>query len=72
MSYRHPEHTICPDSLERCRVYSGMSRKQLAQAAGVTKGTIYNIERKKHRPRVETMHLVAEALGVPTEELLEV
>ncbi len=71
MSYRPPPFTVCPDKLRRYRAERGFTQIKLAEASGVSKKTIYNIEHKRMRPGITTVALVAEALGVFVEQLLE-
>jgi len=47
------------------RLRAGMSRRELAEAAGVSEKTIYNAETGQRTPRRTTRHLIALALGQP-------
>lgn len=49
----------------------GMSIAALARAAGVSRPTIYEIEKRRSSPSVETMGRLAKALGVTVDALLE-
>jgi transcriptional regulator with XRE-family HTH domain len=48
-----------------------LSQRELAARAGVARATINNIEQGKLRPHPRTLRKLAEALGVPPEELAE-
>jgi DNA-binding XRE family transcriptional regulator len=55
--------------LERLRCSLGLSREQLAAAAGLSAGTIYNIERCGVHPRRATQAVLAMTLGVMPDDL---
>lgn len=59
-------------AVRRARLRAGMSVARLAQAAGVSDQTIYEIEKDARRrgPRIETVAAIASALGVKIEDLL--
>lgn len=48
-----------------------LSQTELAQLAGVSRNTISNIERGKSRPIRAVRELIADALEVPVEYVLE-
>jgi DNA-binding SARP family transcriptional activator/DNA-binding XRE family transcriptional regulator len=51
--------------LRECRVGAGLTQQDLAAAAGVSVGTLRDLEQGRTRhPRWETVNLVAEALGM--------
>ena len=49
------------------RVALGMTQKQLADAAGVGIWTIGSIENRRFTPRLDTLVLVLDALGLKME-----
>lgn len=51
-------------ALRRLRRLKGWTQQQLAEAAGVTLGTISDLERGAREPRPGTMARIAKALGV--------
>lgn len=54
--------------LKELRERAGMTQGQLAEASGVTKGTIANFEQKRREtPSFEMVVKLARALGVPIE-----
>jgi transcriptional regulator with XRE-family HTH domain len=55
--------------MERRR--QGVSRERLARAAGLHRETIYLLENGKRNPRLDTIHLLARALGVKPSELID-
>ena len=57
--------------LELARRARGLSQRELAALAGVSRGTISNIERGE-LPRVRTAQTIARALGVDLDALLPV
>jgi transcriptional regulator with XRE-family HTH domain len=58
--------------LRRLRLSRWMYQRQLAQRAGLHKETVRRIEAgQDSQPRLSTVLALAEALGVPPEELLE-
>lgn len=71
MTYRPPEFTVCPDTVRRYRARRGLTQEQLAHAATLARLTVINVETRKHRSERTTVDLLARALGVSAEELLE-
>lgn len=57
-------------NLRRLRAAKGITQQQAAEAAGISKGAYRNIESRKSVPRVDTLHRLAEALGVRIQELV--
>ena len=47
----------------RLRALEGLSQEQLARRMGTTKAAISRLESGRHRPTVETLRRLAEALG---------
>lgn len=56
--------------IQEQRTLAKLSRAALAQRAGLSEGTIKNIERGRHRAGTDTLGRLAEALGVGVEALL--
>jgi transcriptional regulator with XRE-family HTH domain len=56
--------------LKRFREIRALSRKDLAQRSHVNASTIYRAERGQTRLRPSTVRKLAQALGVPPDELL--
>jgi transcriptional regulator with XRE-family HTH domain len=52
------------------QVRRNMSRKELADLAGVTRDCIAKLENSARHPRPATLHKIAEALEVSVDELL--
>lgn len=54
------------------RLESGMSLSQLAEAAGVSKSYLWNLENEPEhkKPSAETLYALAEALGTTMSDLL--
>lgn len=55
--------------LQQIRETRALSRKDLADKAGVNESTIYRAERGETRLRPSTIRKLAEALGVEPDEL---
>jgi len=55
--------------LTRIREEHGLSQQRLADASGVNKATINQIERGRRSPNVETLEKLAAALGIETADL---
>lgn len=49
----------------------GMTVEALAAAAGVSTGALSQLERGQGNPSLQTLHRLAEALGIPTARLLD-
>ena len=61
---------INKDSLRAVRERSGYSIRQLAEASGVSRSSISDIERGVQEPSPATVRNLAQALLVPTTALL--
>src|SRR5215210_6206122 len=55
--------------LKQRRRELGLTRKELARGVGCSPETIYKVESGQRRPSRQIADLLAEALGVPPEEL---
>ncbi|OZB84172.1 XRE family transcriptional regulator [Microbacterium sp. 13-71-7] len=58
-------------SLRREREAAGLSVSELARRAGVSKGTVSQLESGSSGPSVETLWAIADALGVPFAAFVE-
>ncbi|MHB1004079.1 MAG: helix-turn-helix domain-containing protein [Chloroflexota bacterium] len=47
-----------------------LGQNELARKAGISINTLYRIEAGMHKPRPATIRKIAEALGIPPEELV--
>ena len=56
--------------LRELRVAKGLSREQLAKAAGMTVGGIRDLEQGRRQPALASLIAICEALGEPCESLL--
>lgn len=67
------KHASAGDLLKSLRARHGLDPKGLAEKSGVPHITIYFIESGRTRsPKVETLQLLAEAVGEPVTSLLAV
>jgi transcriptional regulator with XRE-family HTH domain len=57
-------------NVRRRREAAGLSLAQLAELAGIAKGTVFAIEAGEANPTVDTVYALAAALGCPMVELL--
>jgi transcriptional regulator with XRE-family HTH domain len=55
--------------ISELRLARGWSQEKLAELAGVPKSTLGEIEIYKRLPKPEYLERIAEALGVPVDEL---
>ncbi|MEV4419696.1 XRE family transcriptional regulator [Patulibacter sp. NPDC049589] len=60
----------CGANVRRLRVSRGLSQTELARRAGVSKGTLSQLEAAEGNPTIETLWSLAKALGVPFVDLL--
>lgn len=58
-------------NLKKARAMKKLSQGALARLLEVDKGYISNIENGKKNPTLATIQRLAEALGVPADELLK-
>lgn len=56
--------------IHRARKQAGLSLDQLAETAETSRQHLINLEKGRHRPRLEMMHRLAEALGKPIDYFL--
>jgi transcriptional regulator with XRE-family HTH domain len=59
------------ERLKRLRLREAMSQAELARRTGITRQTLWHIERKGTEPHMSTRRMLSEALGVPADELTE-
>ncbi len=69
--YRPREEGRYVKPIRRLRAEKQMTVRELAQASGVNKNTISNLEHGLRKPRLVTLGKLADALGVPVEALEE-
>ncbi len=58
-------------SLREVRLRQTLSQRDLAEKAGVAPKTIVDLELGRNEPRLRTMRLIAQALGVEVAEIDE-
>ena len=56
--------------LEPLRKAQRLSRAELAERAGLTVVTVWNLETGKRRARPQTVYALADALGIPPMDLV--
>ena len=69
IAYRDDDHPV--PGLRRARTAKGLTLVGLAQAAGLSKMTVINLEAGRTRPRSDTVRKLAIALGASTDEITE-
>ncbi len=57
------------NNLRQYREWRCLTQKELADKAGVREQTIGNIETRRVRPSMLTKRGIAQALGIPSEEI---
>lgn len=60
---------IVGSRLRVARQTAGFTRKALAEKTGVTRETIYSTESGRHWPRIDSLQVLAEFLGITLAEL---
>jgi transcriptional regulator with XRE-family HTH domain len=58
--------------LRAVREAAGLTQEQLATRSGVTQETISRLERGSHTPQARTLQRLADALGIPPNQILTV
>jgi len=58
------------ERINRLRATRHMSQRALAERIGVTHASVIRIENGEHKPRADSLHPMARALGVSTDYLL--
>lgn len=56
------------EATRRARERKGLTRKKLAELSGVSVNVIKDIEHGRCNPRLATVELLADALGLPLDE----
>lgn len=64
-------HTDARKRIAEARWKAGFSRRQLAERSGISETTIFNIERGVAEPLPQTIYVLAGALNLNPEDLLE-
>lgn len=62
--------TAISNVLGRVRENSGLSKRKLAMLSGIDRVYLLQVEQGKYRPTLNFMFLLAEALGIPATELV--
>jgi transcriptional regulator with XRE-family HTH domain len=62
---------IAGANVRALRTRAGLSALELARRSGVARGTLAQLEAGQGNPTVETLYVLANALGVPLADLLE-
>lgn len=58
------------DRIKALRKEEGMTQKELAQRAGISRSYLADTEANRYNPSIETLGKIAEALSVPVSALL--
>lgn len=64
------ECVVFGNNVERIRTDEGLSITRFCEMAGISRPTLYKIERGESDPRLSMMVKIAKALGVSVEDLL--
>ena len=67
-----PQHEVSNQVRRHRRQLDGMTQQQLADRVGVTRQTIFSIERGRYNPSVGLALRLAETFGVTVEALFEI
>lgn len=59
------------NKLKKIRIEKGMTQARLAKEVGTTQGVIASYELGKRKPKIETAHKLARALGVTVFDIVE-
>lgn len=70
ITLKDSELSALAEKIRELRQNRGMSQQNLAAAADVAVNTVWAAENGRFRPRARTLRRLAEALGIPFEELL--
>ncbi|MGW6395396.1 helix-turn-helix transcriptional regulator [Streptomyces sp. NPDC055103] len=62
--------TALGDRLRELRTAAGLSQDQLADRIGMERRSVQRYERGERDPRFTELLLIADALGIPVEELV--
>lgn len=64
------DSAVVSANIRRLRMERGLTQDAVANAAGISRLAYRNIEKQKARPRPETLHAIARALGVGLGDLV--
>ena len=62
--------SICGENIKRIRQFKRISQNKLAKEAGIAQSALSAIESSVKNPSIETVQMIAGALGVSISELL--
>jgi transcriptional regulator with XRE-family HTH domain len=65
------EPEVIGEKLKRLRLREAITQAELARRTGLTRQTLWHIERNVTQPHMSTRLMLSEALGVPPDELTE-
>lgn len=68
---QHATPAASAEAIVSIRTGQGITRAQLAKAAGLDRSQLWRIETGKATPYVDTLGRLARALGVPVSALLD-
>ena len=68
--FAREESVIFGSNVERMRIEQGISIQRFAMMVGLSRPTIYKIERGEMDPKLSVVRQVADALGTTVQELL--
>jgi transcriptional regulator with XRE-family HTH domain len=72
--HSRPTHTNLPrdfsERLRRLRAERGLTAQELSVAAGIAVEDVYDLENDQRTPSMRVVHRLADALGVPRENLI--
>jgi transcriptional regulator with XRE-family HTH domain len=57
-------------NIKQIRESRRLTQEDLANKAGISKNAIYNYENERSEPNIKTINKIAQALEVPSEEIL--
>ena len=59
-------------TLRQCRLARGMTQRELATRAGVTRQTVMNVESGRNQPSILLLYRFADILGVRVTDLFHI
>ena len=64
------EKTVISANIKRLRMAKHMTQMELAEAAGISRVALSNIEKGKVAPRVDTLEALSESLSIQLKDLV--